>query len=172
MAKNNIGITSTTIGKFELRINQKLHGIEIKGEATTQQDAFIKEGLGFYYSKRKGHYYTEFKQEKYDKTKDYLTTLAETEAKSKNKGKRKKAETVAEAMPIDMKKAFPDKAEEKPKAKKAEPKAEPAKVKTINLSEVKTAPKGDDLEEWKRLVILAVEQIIDSAIEALAKEVA
>ncbi len=71
------------------------------------------------------------------------------------------------------KKQEPKKAEsEKPAPKKAESKKPETKTKQMTVIHEAvppvTAPKGDSLEEWKRMVILAVEKLIDEAIETMA----
>ena len=136
MAKKNIKntATSTTIGDVVIRINQKLHGIEVQGDnITTQQGARLK-NLGYYFSKRKGLYYTDFNADVYQMTIDYFESYAKS--KAKNNGAEPK--TLAQAAPIDMAEAFPGtkvKSTKKSRpAKKAEPKkAEPKKAEVNDL---------------------------------------
>ena len=136
MAKKNIKntATSTTIGDVVIRINQKLHGIEVQGDnITTQQGARLK-NLGYYFSKRKGLYYTDFNADVYQMTLDYFESYAKS--KAKNNGAEPK--TLAQAAPIDMAEAFPGtkvKSTKKSRpVKKAEPKkAEPKKAEVNDL---------------------------------------
>ena len=78
--------------------------------------------------------------------------------------------TMATAAPINMRN-FPDvdkPIKKTPKKREMPKRPEPKETeKQINLDEIQTHPKGDDLEEWKRLVILAVEKVVDDAIEAM-----
>ena len=154
MAKKNIKntATSTTIGDVVIRINQKLHGIEVQGDnITTQQGARLK-NLGYYFSKRKGLYYTDFNADVYQMTIDYFESYAKS--KAKNNGAEPK--TLAQAAPINMAEAFPGtkvKSTKKSRpAKKAEPKkAEPKKAEVNDLDYLfgfeDEEPKSTETEE-------------------------
>lgn len=131
MAKKNIKntATSTTIGDVVIRINQKLHGIEVQGDnITTQQGARLK-NLGYYFSKRKGLYYTDFNADVYQMTIDYFESYAKS--KAKNNGAEPK--TLAQAAPIDMAEAFPGTKVKSTKKSRPVKKAEPKKAEVNDL---------------------------------------
>jgi len=131
MAKKNIKntATSTTIGDVVIRINQKLHGIEVQGDnITTQQGARLK-NLGYYFSKRKGLYYTDFNADVYQMTIDYFESYAKS--KAKNNGAEPK--TLAQAAPIDMAEAFPGTKVKSTKKSRPAKKAEPKKAEVNDL---------------------------------------
>lgn len=131
MAKKNIKntATSTTIGAVVIRINQKLHGIEVQGDnITTQQGARLK-NLGYYFSKRKGLYYTDFNADVYQMTLDYFESYAKS--KAKNNGAEPK--TLAQAAPIDMAEAFPGTKVKAAKKSRPAKKAEPKKAEANDL---------------------------------------
>jgi len=131
MAKKNIKntATSTTIGDVVIRINQKLHGIEVQSDnITTQQGARLK-NLGYYFSKRKGLYYTDFNADVYQMTIDYFESYAKS--KAKNNGAEPK--TLAQAAPIDMAEAFPGTKVKSTKKSRPAKKAEPKKAEVNDL---------------------------------------
>ena len=131
MAKKNIKntATSTTIGDVVIRINQKLHGIEVQGDnITTQQGARLK-NLGYYFSKRKGLYYTDFNADVYQMTIDYFESYAKS--KAKNNGAEPK--TLAQAAPIDMAEAFSSTKVKSTKKSRPAKKAEPKKAEVNDL---------------------------------------
>lgn len=169
MAKKNITNTATAevINNVTITINQRLHGIEVKGNTKTgelnaKDDKWVREN-GFFFSKRKGHYWIAFDAKLYKKVCDYFREQEKAvEKKAKAKTEAKKS-TTKSTTKKEVKKSAP--------AKKDTPKPV-KKENVIDLSAIQTHPKGDDLEEWKRLVILAVEKIIDEAIETMAAEVA
>ena len=184
MSKKNIVNTATAevLNGITITINQHLHGIEVKGEVDARDDKWLREN-GFWFSKRKGHYWTNFDKALYEKVRKHFNETAKPKTKTIGK-----TLTLAEVAPIDMKDMpFVDdvkltKSKKKqlaplkrpePKDKKAvakkETKPSPAPLPIPVPSEPVTQPKGDALEEWKRQVILAVEKILDESIEAITK---
>ena len=172
MAKKNIKntATSTTIGDVVIRINQKLHGIEVQGDnITTQQGARLK-NLGYYFSKRKGLYYTDFNADVYQMTLDYFESYAKS--KAKNNGAEPK--TLAQAAPIDMAEAFPGtkvKSTKKSRpVKKAEPKkAEPKKAEP-KKAEVNDLDYLFGFEDEKPQSTETEEQVVMEAVKAEPKK--
>lgn len=149
MAKKNIKntATSTTIGDVVIRINQKLHGIEVQGDnITTQQGARLK-NLGYYFSKRKGLYYTDFNADVYQMTIDYFESYAKS--KAKNNGAEPK--TLAQAAPIDMAEAFSSTNVKSTKKSRPAKKAEPKKAEVNDLDYLfgfeDEEPKSHETEE-------------------------
>ncbi len=133
--------------------NEKLNGIEIKGEYTAKDERQLRANA-FYYSKRKGHWYKTYDP---DSWKWAVKTFGE-----------EKPLTLGEAAPIEMPKFEQVEMDLKPKAKKstkkAEAKAEESKPveQTTVTHEAKTP---DDLQAWKEAVMKSVEAVLDEAIQ-------
>ena len=177
MAKKNIKntATSTTIGDVVIRINQKLHGIEVQGDnITTQQGARLK-NLGYYFSKRKGLYYTDFNADVYQMTLDYFESYAKS--KAKNNGAEPK--TLAQAAPIDMAEAFPGTKVKSTKKSRPVKKAEPKKAEPKKAEPKKAEPKKAEVndldylfgfEDEKPQSTETEEQVVMEAVKAEPKK--
>lgn len=180
MSKKNSGGIAETMNGVTITINQHLHGIEVKGNVSKKDDKWLREN-GFWFSKRKGHYWTPFESALYEKVIAYFKGEAKSKSKAKTKAEPKAEEkqiTMAEAAPIDITGLFENGGEPAPKkskAKKAEPKKTEAKkpAKKADKKEEAPAPAtspvtaSDDLNEWKRKVIRAVEKILDESIATM-----
>lgn len=101
MSKKAVGVTTENLNGITITINQHLHGIEVKGDLTSRQTEWLTKN-GFWFSKRKGHFWRDFDGKVYKKVVNYFKQSL------KNRGKSKSKMTLGQAAPINMAEAFKD----------------------------------------------------------------
>ena len=175
--------TALTIGDYTVALNQTLGGIEVKGKnedgsVPKKEDEYLR-SKGFFFSKRKAHYWVVFNSALYDEVVKHYEAVAKKSAVTKKTKKTEaKTKSLGEILPIDMSTAFkeePAKKQTKKPAKKSTKKSTTKSTKTkstktesTKVSVPSVAP-TTDLEAWKREVIKAVEAMLDSSIEMMVK---
>ena len=185
--------TALTIGDYTVALNQTLGGIEVKGKnedgsVPKKEDEYLR-SKGFFFSKRKAHYWVVFNSALYDEVVKHYEAVAKKSAVTKKTKKTEaKTKSLGEILPIDMSTAFkeePAKKQTKKPAKKSTKKSTTKSTKTKSTKTKSTKTKSTktestkvsvpsvapttDLEAWKREVIKAVEAMLDSSIEMMVK---
>lgn len=154
-------VTAQTIGDYTITINQFLHGIEVKGKkedgtVPMKEDAYLR-SKGFWFSKRKKHYWRDFDGEVYKAVVKHYEMQSKRKAKAKKDGAEEFADkTLGEAVPINVAEAFKD----RPKAKAKST----AKAKTKTPSKKKSEP---TLEEWRDQLLKQTTEMVNSAYDLL-----
>ena len=165
-------VTAQTIGDYTITINQFLHGIEVKGKkedgtVPIKEDTYLR-SKGFWFSKRKKHYWRDFNGEVYEAVVKHYTEQSKRKAKAKKDGAEEFADkTLGEAVPINVAEAFKD----RPKAKaKSTAKKQTAKTttKTTTKAKAKSNKKSEPtLEEWRDQLLKQTEAMVNSAYDLL-----